>query len=154
MYLRLIMAVMFLLPLSGHTEEIAVIQEAWVRALPPTQPNTAAYMTIANPGSSPLTLTGACASVAGRVEIHTIREVDGLTRMEQLSSVVIPAGGRVALAPGETHLMLLNLERMPAVGESVTLCLDFSGADRICTEAAVRKSAVATGGHEHHHHQE
>ena len=142
-----------LLPLSA-TAEIE-ISDAWIRALPPTQPTTAAYLSIANTGPDTVVVTGAGSEIAGRVEIHTTREVDGLSRMQQLEVLELAPGARLSLAPGGTHLMLLELERMPAPGEMVELCLELGPSDQICTEAEVRKSAGDKSGHHHHHqHQE
>lgn len=127
-----------------------VLTEAWVRALPPGQPNTAAYVAVANSGSEVVTLVGGSADIAQTVEMHTTREVDGLQRMEQLSEVVVAPGESVAFTAGGMHLMLLGLERMPAPGEQVTLCLTQADGAQACTEAPVRKSAG--GGHSHKHH--
>ena len=127
---------------------------AWVRALPPTQPTTAAYLSIVNTGQDAQTVRGASAAIAGRVEIHTSREVDGLMRMEQLQQLELAPGSSVRLEPGGTHLMLLELERMPAPGATVDICLELGSGKQVCTEAEVRKSAGGPGGHHHHHHQE
>lgn len=127
------------------------LSEAWIRALPPTQPVTAAYVTITNQGVAPIALSGARAEGAGRVEIHTTRQVDGLLRMEQLSTLTVEPGQTQSLAPGGAHLMLFDLESMPRVGESRQLCLLFESGNEVCTAAAVRKSADADQ-HEHHQH--
>lgn len=128
----------------------AVLEDAWIRALPPTQSNTAAYVTVRNPGSEPLTITGGSAALADRVELHDTVEADGMLRMQQQESVAVPAGGSVAFAPGGLHLMLLGLERMPAVGEVLELCLEIDGAP-VCTAAETRRAA-ASSGHDHQHH--
>lgn len=125
---------------------------AWVRALPPTQTVTAAYLTVANPGDTVLVVTGATADVAGSVEIHTSREVDGMVRMEQLPSLRIPAGEAVELAPGGAHLMLLDLERMPAPGESVRLCLQLASGGEACTVATATRAAPPGDAVDHSHH--
>ena len=131
-----------------------VLDNVWVRALPPTQTNTAAYLTISNRGEQAITVTGASTSLAGTVEIHTTREIDGYMRMEQLQDLSVPAGQSAQLAPGGTHLMLMELATMPAPGETVRLCLELATGDAICTEADVRKSAVGQQTHDHHkHHQ-
>lgn len=127
------------------------LSEAWIRALPPTQPVTAAYVTITNQGVAPIALSGARIEGAGRVEIHTTRQVDGLLRMEQLSTLLVEPGQAQSLAPGGAHLMLFDLESMPRAGENRQLCLLFESGDEICTAAAVRKSADADQ-HEHHQH--
>ena len=127
------------------------VEDAWVRALPATQNRTAAYLTVANSGDRPVEITGAIAELAGRVEIHTTREVDGLMRMEQLSGLTVAPGQSESLAPGGTHLMLLKLERMPVPGDSIELCLQLATGAAVCTQAPVRKSASA-GEHNHNHH--
>lgn len=127
------------------------IEGAWVRALPPTQPNTAAYLSIVNEGLEAVTVTGASADLSGRVEFHTTREVDGYMRMEQLPELTVAAGSKLELAPGATHLMLLDLERMPEPGESIELCLTLASGRRVCAQAPVRKSAQPDD-HQHHHH--
>lgn len=127
-----------------------VLEEAWVRALPPTQPTTAAYVLLRNTGARPVSVTGATVDGAGRVEIHRSREVDGLLRMEPLSTLEVAAGESVALTPGGTHLMLFDLESMPRDGETLELCMELEGAVPVCTDAQVRKSA--DDGHARHHH--
>ena len=127
------------------------LEGAWIRALPPTQPVTAAYVSIRNGGSEAIVLSGASIEGVGRVEIHTTREVDGLMRMEQLSTLEIKPGQTRSLAPGGAHFMLFDLDAMPRDGESRELCLLFDGDERLCTQAQVRKSAEQ-GQHQHHQH--
>ncbi len=133
-------------------EEILVIEDAWVRALPPTQSLTSAYLSVTNPGSAPVAITGGEADLAGEVQIHTTRDVDGYMRMERLPQIELPPGGSTRLEPGGVHLMLMQLERMPAVGERLRLCLTLSSGQSACTEAEVRKSAAAAPRDHHKHH--
>ena len=147
-----------LLSLSAVAEQHTALElsNAWVRALPPAQTRTAAYLTLANPGAAAVSVVGASADLADKVEIHTTREIDGYMRMEQLQGLTVAAGQRVQLAPGGTHLMLLGLARMPAPGDSVRLCLELASGDEVCTMAAVRKTAPGQGEqnpHQHHHQE-
>ena len=127
------------------------VENAWVRALPPTQPTTAAYMSLRNGGSETLTVTGATVTGAGRVEIHRSLEVDGLMRMEQLTTLELAAGSTVDLAPGGTHLMLFDLEQMPKAGEQRRVCLQLSEGEPVCADAR-RAQERRRGRHHHHHH--
>jgi copper(I)-binding protein len=147
-----ILAVLLPGPASGAEPQQLVLADAWVRALPPGQPNTAAYLTITNPGPTAVTIIGATASLAETVEFHTIVQVDGLQRMQQLQQLSVPAGQSLQLAPGGTHLMLFSLGHMPEQGESVQLCLQPESGEVLCTEAVTRKSATAMQGHDHHQH--
>lgn len=97
-------------------------------------------------------MVSASASVAQKVEFHTTREVEGYQRMEQLERLELSPKGSLELAPGGTHLMLLGLDHMPAIGESVQLCLQLASSDEVCTRAEVRKTAGAQSSHQHHHH--
>ncbi len=140
------------LPGARAAQAQVELDDAWVRALPPTQTNTAAYVTVRNVSSEPLTISGGSASLAASVELHDTVEVDGMLRMRQQESITVPAGESVSFAPGGLHLMLLGLERMPAVGESLELCLEINGTSQ-CTQAETRRAPAASGSaHQHHHH--
>ncbi len=139
---------------NADTGSGLVLENAWVRALPPTQANTAAYLELTNTGEAELSVVGGSAALAERLEIHTTREIDGYMRMEQLDKLGLAPGETLRLEPGGTHLMLLGLERMPAVGESVRLCLELSAGAEVCTEAPVLKGKSSGTPHHHHHKQD
>ena len=128
------------------------LDEAWVRALPPTQKTTAAYLTLTNRGGAAIEIVGASAGIAEQVEIHTTTEIEGYMRMERLQRLSLAPGETLRLAPGGTHLMLLGLERMPLPGESVELCLQPAAGPAVCTDADVRRSESDSPAHDHHHH--
>lgn len=122
---------------------------AWVRALPPVQRNTAAYLTLRNTGDAALTVTGGHAAGAARLEIHRSEQVDGTMRMRRVEELTLAPGEQVQLQPGGVHLMLLDLEKMPAEGEQVELCLSLATGEPVCTLAPVRRQA---GAADHSHH--
>jgi copper(I)-binding protein len=139
--------------LAAAAEPVAVaISGAWVRALPPGQPNTAAYLTVTNAGAAAVSIVGARAPIAERAEIHTTREVDGLQRMVQLEQLPLAPGESLTFVPGGTHLMLLGLKQMPAPGDEVDLCLLLAEGAEVCTVATVRRSAGGEQTHDHHQH--
>lgn len=133
------------------------IENAWVRAMPPSQPNTAAYMTLRNDSDRTLKIIGARSEPIARVEIHTSREVDGMVRMEQLEQVTVAPGQLIVFAPGGMHLMMLGLKKMPAAGEQVKLCLEFKSGASVCAGAEVRRvappadEAMSQDMHHNHH---
>ena len=137
----------------GAAMQDVQIGDAWVRAMPPSQASTAAYMTVHNSGNSELVITGATSDAANRVEIHTSRQVDGMVRMERLEQVPLAPGQVIEFAPGGMHLMILGLEKMPAPGEQVKLCLEFMSGASSCTEAGVRRVAPSPDDKMHHNHQ-
>lgn len=128
-----------------------VTEHAWIRAMPPFQANTAAYVSMTNHGSVALELTGATVGLADRVEIHTSMEVDGYVRMQKLDSVPLAPGQTLHLAPGGIHLMVMGLGQGPVDGSSSRLCLIFSSGQPACVEAPVRRS-TSDNEPQHKHH--
>lgn len=114
------------------------IREAWVRAVPPVAKSTAAYFVLANPGAEPLVLQGARADFARHAMMHDMAGEKGARRMVHLDEVTVPAGGEVRFEPGGRHLMLTGLERVPAEGETVEVCLVLSSGE-ICHAFPVRR---------------
>ena len=71
--------------------------------------NSAAYMQIANRGNDDIVLVSAASAAAAAVEFHETRVIDGVASMTRLDELVVPGKGEIELAPGGTHLMLMNL---------------------------------------------
>jgi hypothetical protein len=101
------------------------VNNAWIRELPPVSKITAVYMTIENSGHQSIQLVGAHCDIAGATEIHTMEHKDGFMKMRKLDQIIVPAGGKVDLEPGGTHLMLLNLKHAPKAGDEVEVILHF-----------------------------
>ena len=73
--------------------------------------NSAAYMRITNRSSEDIVLVSAASEVAGAVEFHETRVVDGAASMTRLDALVVPGNGKIELVPGGRHLMLMNLKQ-------------------------------------------
>lgn len=144
-----------LLSLAAWAEQNTAIEfeDAWVRAMPPFQPNSAAYLTLINRGDAAVAIVGASSNVADSVELHTTREVDGMMRMEKLDGLAVASGERVELKPGGKHLMLLGLAFRLVPGDDVQICLQLVTEEEVCTDADVRMSdnTADSQGHQHHH---
>ena len=76
------------------------IQSPWARALPPTSPNGAVYLTLTNHGAHSDKLLRASADVAERVEVHSHTLKDGMMKMRRVESVILPPHENVLFAPG------------------------------------------------------
>ncbi|MEO8635105.1 MAG: copper chaperone PCu(A)C [Gemmatimonadales bacterium] len=98
---------------------------------PIIQASGAAYLTIHNTGSVADTLLMAESPEAAGAMFHG-------QSMSHLDQLPIPPGATVALAPGGTHLMLTDFARMPVVGDSLTLILDFAHAGKLTFKVPVR----------------
>ena len=112
------------------------------------------YLTIENKGAAPDRLIGGSGDFAGKVEIHEMAMNNGVMTMRPLDKgLVIEPGKTVKLAPGGTHLMLVDLKQTLKVGDRLPLVLSVQPADvgpssltTITLEAEVRPSA---GSHSH-----
>lgn len=103
------------------------IGDAWARATAPGQTSGAAYMMIVNRGAADR-LVAIQTARATTATIHDSRTEGGVMRMRMLGSLPIPAGARVELAPGGTHVMLAPLSAPLTPGETFSLTVRFERA--------------------------
>lgn len=82
------------------------------------------------------------ADVCETVELHrSSMDDEGVMRMAPVPDgrIVVPAGERVALAPGGLHVMCIGLVRPLRAGQTVSLTLDFEVAGSIDVVADIRR---------------
>lgn len=109
---------------SGQPLEVA---DAWARATPPGATTAAAYLTIINSGAADR-LVGAASPAAREVQLHDHVLQGGMSRMVQLTDVVLSSGSTVRFAPGAKHVMLLDIVTPLVPGAMLELTLEFANA--------------------------
>ncbi len=115
-----------------------VVSGAWVRMpAAPGQP-TAAYLVLTNGTGRDDTLLSASSPAAGKVEIHQTTTSNGMTGMQPVDRVVLPAGASLEFAPGGMHLMVMDVSQPLAVGGKFELDLVFERAGKVVIQADVR----------------
>ena len=129
-----------------YTLSTLAIAHPFARATPPGAQIGGAYMTIDNKGAADDALVRASSPVAGSVQIHTMTMDGNVMRMHEVAGVDLPAGKRVALAPGGYHLMLVGLRKPLAEGTRVPLTLTFAHAGSIDVEVAVESMTAGAHG--------
>ncbi len=97
--------------------------DAYIRAMPPGQNVTAAFMTVVNQGNLDCLITSATSSNAERIEFHQHQHTDGIMQMRPLAVVGVEAGETVAFVSGGLHIMLFGVDRPLQEGESADLQL-------------------------------
>lgn len=128
-----------LLPLKAVQAE-PVVEDAWLRAVPPVSKTTAGYMTVRNTGAESFCLTGVTAPFASHAMLHSMTADDqGVRRMRHLDRLTVEPGEAVRFAPGGLHLMLTGLQRVPEEGAEETLCLQFADRAPLCVPFAVKR---------------
>jgi copper(I)-binding protein len=115
-----------------------VIRDAWVRESTATRTTSSGYLTIDNPSDAPIALVGVSVQGVGDTRIHAVVEQDGQAAMRPLATIRIPARGSIALAPGGTHVMLMEIARPLRPGASVEMVLTFDNKQTRRVRAVVR----------------
>ena len=132
------------------------VTNGWIRATPPNAKMGAAYLTVMNHQDQADALIGASSPLAEVVEIHNVKEENGMIKMYPVDFLEVPAKGMVMLKPGGYHIMLINLKQAPKLGELHTLILEFRQAPDLIVELPVQQSEPTSGDDEkpsmHHHH--
>ncbi len=123
---------------AGAVDDVA-IDGAYVRAVPPGQPNSAAFMQVSNKGSANHALVSGSSPVAEVVELHTHTMEGGMMRMRQVEKIDLPAGESVSLQPGGFHVMLIGLKQNLVPDEDIALTLRFEDGSEVTLNAPIHK---------------
>ena len=127
------------------------INHPTIRATVPGAKVAAGYMMITNNGGSVERIVGGQAEFAGRVELHEMKMVDQVMKMNQLpNGLEIKPGESVALEPGGNHIMFMKLDDALKEGEMRQVMLQFEKAGQVTLSFQV-KSIADTMKHKHSH---
>jgi len=132
--------------------ETVVAENAWVPLAPATAKVHAGYMTLVNRGASEVAIVGATSPDYERIELHRSAVKDGMSIMETVGEVAIPANGRVAFEPTAMHFMLIGPKRAYAADENVRIVLRLRGGEDVGVSAVVKRRGAARADHSHHGH--
>lgn len=124
------------------------VTDAWVKA--GDEAMSAAFGELENAGPEPITVVSAETELAGRVELHeTVENETGeMVMREKDGGFVIPAGGSLSLAPGGSHLMLMELAGPILAGEEYEFTLTFADGSSTTFTAPAKDYAGANENYE------
>ncbi|WP_287600947.1 copper chaperone PCu(A)C [Thiothrix sp.] len=125
-------------------------ENPFVRAVPPGQPNSAAFMVLNNSSAVAHQVVSATSPVANTVELHTHTNNNGVMEMRQIPQIDVPANGKAVLAPGGLHIMLIELRQELKAGESVAVTLTFEDGSTAVVDAPIQEVTPPMGGMKHH----
>ncbi len=134
------------------------VTDAWVRGMVKGQTETGAYMTIKS--TEPTKLVGVSSPVTKVVQLHEMKMDGDVMTMRPLKSLAVPADKPLSFGPDGYHIMLIDLKKPLAKGESVPLKLTFrsQGGKKSSVEvkaevrALTEPSAPAPMDHAHMQH--
>ena len=113
------------------------ISDARVRAVPPGQKMTGAFMDIKNSGSD-LQIISAESSISKVVELHTHIKDGEVMRMRKVPTIDLPANSTTHLKPGGLHVMFIGLKETLNVDQKIDLTLNFSDGSSQALEVPVK----------------
>lgn len=113
------------------------VTNAWFRALPGNLP-AAGYFETHNTTRSDVAILGAQSDGCGMVMIHKSSNTGGMSRMEMVDKVDVPAGGKVSFAPGGLHLMCMRPTALMKIGGKVPVVLHLSDGTKVAAAFSVR----------------
>lgn len=114
-----------------------VVADAWAR-LADSGATSGAYLSLRNADTVAAKLVGATSAWARATEVHETMQHDGMAHMQARPSITIAAGDSLVMQPGGLHIMLIDLARAIAVGDSVPLTLRFATGDSLSVRVPVR----------------
>ena len=131
------------------------ISDAYSFAVPADARSAAVFLTITYPetlASGDVTdrLLSAETAVSENVEIHTTLIENDVMMMRRMESLPLPPTGRMILAPGGAHIMLLNMKRALNAGETFPMTLVFEKAGAISVDVLVRAPGDVPAHDDHH----
>ena len=125
-------------PLARADDCVPVVESAWIRQPPMAMPMMAGFADIRNPCGTAVSIVGAGSPAFGAVELHETRRVDGVSRMRHVESLPVPANGKVSLAPGGLHLMLMRPVEQVGIGQRIVIELELSDGHKLAAPFEVR----------------
>jgi copper(I)-binding protein len=108
---------------------------AWFRALPGKLP-AGGYFTLQNNSRSDVAITGARSDACGMLMIHQSSNKAGMSGMDMMEQVKVPAGAQVKFAPGGYHLMCEGAKMK--IGTKVPVLLNLSDGTAVAVAFQVR----------------
>ncbi|HEY1260779.1 MAG TPA: copper chaperone PCu(A)C [Stellaceae bacterium] len=109
----------------------------WFRLVMRSLP-AAGYFTLSNDSAAPRKLVGAASPACGSLMLHQSVSGGGEERMAMVPSVVVPAHGQAAFAPGGYHLMCTSPTAAMTPGGSVPVTLRFADGGHLTASFPVR----------------
>ncbi|MBE9549981.1 MAG: copper chaperone PCu(A)C [Proteobacteria bacterium] len=116
-----------------------VVENAWVRAMPPGRRMTAAYGELKNVGTVELRVNKFSSPQFSSVSLHeTILDSSGMSHMQEIHELILQPGEIVILEPGGKHLMLMGMRDNKTETSSAAVIIKFEFEDPVSVEFSLR----------------
>ncbi|KPB00065.1 hypothetical protein SU32_15920 [Ahrensia marina] len=114
------------------------VQSSWARASVGTMRPTAAYMTLQNTGDQPIVVSAIESEISGKISMHqTVVNAEGISTMRPLKSIDLAPGEKFEFAPGNHHIMIMELKKALVKDKKFSLKLVFEDKSEKIVEVPV-----------------
>ncbi len=115
------------------------LQEGWFRALPSNLP-AGGYFRLHNGGAKAVTLISASSKGCGTLMLHQSLKKGGMSHMEHVHHIEIPAGQELKFEPGSYHLMCMKPTEAMKPGGQIDVTLRFADGQSLTSSFSIRSS--------------
>lgn len=122
----------------GVAAEVWTVSDPYIRAMPPGQSVTVAYLSLTNHSAVDCELNAVVSDLAERVEFHQHIHEQGMMKMRPIQTVQVPAGEQVDFSPGGLHIMLFDVTKNLQPGDQGRLRISSDQCPTIEVLADVR----------------
>ena len=135
------LSVAMLLMMTGVAQAAPFeIRDGWFRALPGKLP-AGGYFTAYNGTNQEVSILGADSDACGMLMMHQSSNKGGMSSMDMVDKVSVPAGGTLRFAPGGYHLMCDNPTARMKPGNKVAVSLKLSDGSSVTAGFVVKNAA-------------
>lgn len=118
------------------------VHDAWVREPMGGRNMTGAFAVVENPSATAKAIVAASSDISDKVELHEMKNENGMMKMSPVKKVDVPANGKLELKPGSFHVMLFDVKKKISDGEKISLTFTFDDGSKVTTQAQVRKAGM------------
>ena len=133
----LILAFLFLTACGKPASPEIRVSDAWARATAAGQTSAAVYADIDNRGGMEDVLLAVSSDRAAHAMLHEGNVQDGIAKMRMVERIDLPAGQRINLKPGGSHIMLMGVAEPLMAGRRFNLRLKFEKSGEIVVPVTI-----------------
>lgn len=123
---------------STSTPAPIVIENPFIKVLPPGKTVAAAYMAITNNTDITQAINYVYSPIAETVEVHRVIYNEGMMQMRPVKKLSINPGETQLLEPGGFHLMVFGIYDTLKEGDSFELNFEFESGEKLTTRVQVK----------------
>ncbi len=145
---KLIIPLFFLFTLCNPGKSEISVDKAFIKLVPETSPNTAAFATLKNGTAKDVSLIKAESDISTVVELHDMVMENEVMVMRPIEKILIKSNSSTELKPGSLHIMFIGLKAPLKKDAKHKVTLTFDNGQTIPLELSVKEVSMGEG-HQH-----